>query len=102
MEKVRLCTLAEIPKDRPLRLTLADGSVVAAIRLRSGVVVTDEKCPHRGAPLSQSGEVEDDVLHCLWHRCRFDLHSGRVIEGPCPAPLKLYPCEVDGDAAYLK
>jgi len=102
MDRQRLCFVAELPNSNPLKVTLADGTILAVVKFKGGIAVVDEKCPHQGAPLSQSGEIEEDVLECVWHRCRFELRAGKVIEGRCTTPLKLLPCEIDGDAVYLK
>lgn len=50
-------------------------------RARSGeLIVLEDRCPHRLAPLS-AGEVVGDVLACAYHGWRFDA-SGRCREIP--------------------
>jgi len=48
-------------------------------------------CPHKGGPVSQSG----DQLECSWHHSRFDM-EGKVLAGPAKSDLKTYPVDVDG------
>ena len=50
-------------------------------RIASGeVVAMDDRCSHRGAPLSL-GRREGDDLRCLYHGLKYDC-SGRCVEAP--------------------
>jgi vanillate O-demethylase monooxygenase subunit len=50
-------------------------------RLANGdIVAMDDRCSHRGAPLSQ-GRREGDHLRCLYHGLKFDC-SGQCVEAP--------------------
>ena len=48
------------------------------------VMVLEDRCPHRGAPLS-AGEVVGDTIACAYHGWRFD-GSGRCVEVPTLGP----------------
>src|SRR5215211_7680106 len=63
----------------PLAVTLLDRRLVA-YRAGGRVVVADDVCIHRGAPLS-GGRVEGDALVCPYHGLRFD-GTGRCVAIP--------------------
>lgn len=44
------------------------------------------RCPHKGGPLKDKGEV----FECDWHHSTFDL-SGKVQKGPAKSDLTRYP-----------
>jgi len=63
------------------RVTL-DGTAVLLARTESGqLCAIANTCSHLGGPLDE-GSREGDVVTCPWHGSRFDLRSGRVLEGP--------------------
>lgn len=65
------------------------GGVDAVLTRHEGVIVAlADRCTHRGAPL-HDGELCDGALVCPWHRSRFRLTDGAVLQGPAtmPAPL---------------
>ncbi len=63
------------------RVTL-DGTTVLLARDQSGqLCAIANTCSHLGGPLDE-GSREGDVVTCPWHGSRFDLRSGRVLEGP--------------------
>lgn len=64
---------------------------------RGGVVqVLEDRCTHRGAPLSD-GEIVNGCIECPWHLSRFDLVDGSVRQGPASIPQPAYETRiVDG------
>lgn len=63
------------------RVTL-DGTAVLLARGQAGeLCAIANTCSHLGGPLDE-GAREGDVVTCPWHGSRFDLCSGRVLEGP--------------------
>jgi phenylpropionate dioxygenase-like ring-hydroxylating dioxygenase large terminal subunit len=56
--------------DRPHQVWLL-GKAWALVRLESGLVAFEDRCPHRLAPLSL-GKVIDDELQCGYHGWRFN------------------------------
>lgn len=50
-------------------------------------------CPRGPLPL-HGGQVEDGVLACPWHHCRFDLRTGRRLDGDGPG-LEALPHRVE-------
>lgn len=59
-----------------------DGTPVLIARSQSGeLCAIANTCSHLGGPLAE-GERDGDVVVCPWHGSRFDLCSGKVVEGP--------------------
>jgi nitrite reductase (NADH) small subunit len=70
-----IATLEEIAEGC-VRCYVLDGRRLALIRIADAVFAIDDRCPHRGGPLSE-GTVEDGTLVCPWHFWRFDPARGR-------------------------
>ena len=57
---------------RPLARTVC-GEAVVLFRNADGVVAAlEDRCVHRGMPLSQGGEVDGDIIRCPYHGLEFD------------------------------
>lgn len=81
-----------------LRRVTLDGTPVLVARSESGeLCAIADTCSHLGGPLSE-GAREGDVVTCPWHGSRFDLCSGRVLEGPAVFAQPRYEArEHDGE-----
>lgn len=66
--------LAELPPGTMRRVSRGDLDVLLA-HTTSGIVATDDRCPHMSAPLS-IGKLDGCVVACPLHEGRFDLASG--------------------------
>lgn len=80
----------------PRDLHDGEGCAVKAGRTRVLVVLQgdrvralENRCSHRGGPLSE-GAIDGDCVTCPWHASRFHLDTGEVVAGPA----------VVGQAAY--
>jgi len=49
-------------------------------RWHGAVVALQDRCPHRGAPLSK-GRIEDGTVRCMYHGLKFDTH-GKCVQIP--------------------
>ena len=58
-------------------------------------------CSHLGGPLAE-GERDGDVVTCPWHGSRFDLCSGRVVEGPAVFAQPRYEVRTNGGKIELR
>ncbi len=73
-----------------------DGLAMLAVVHRGEFHVLEDRCTHRGAPLSD-GEVVDGCIECPWHQSQFSLDDGAVRQGPAAVPQPLYETRtVDG------
>lgn len=101
-ERIPLCRLDEVPSVLPLHVKVEGRQAVSVFKVGDGAaLVTDARCPHKGAPLARYGEIEGSAVVCLWHGCRFDMRTGEALDGPCPDPLLVYLSEVEDDVVYL-
>jgi len=85
----------EVPAEGFLPRTIIGKPLVLWRDSAGGVVVFDDRCCHRGAPLSM-GRREGDCIRCMYHGLRFD-RNGHCVEAPAqeriPAQMKVrsYP-----------
>lgn len=71
------------------------GKPLAIVPRTDGFFVTDDVCPHRGAPFAGSGRVDEDdgTLVCGWHYWAFSMDTGQQTFLPNVC-LKRYPTRV--------
>ena len=60
----------------------------------------DDRCPHRGAPLSE-GEIEGAAVVCPWHGASFDLATGNLARPPAAVGVVTYAVRVDAGAIAI-
>jgi len=70
----------EVGEDGLFARTVAGVPLVLYRRADGGIVVMEDRCCHRGAPLS-IGRREGDCVRCMYHGLKFD-PGGRCIEAP--------------------
>jgi nitrite reductase/ring-hydroxylating ferredoxin subunit len=77
----------KLPEAKPTRAE-HDGVPILLIRRGDRIFALAETCSHFSAPLSE-GELVGDSIVCPWHKSRFALEDGRVLDGPAVHPQ---PC----------
>lgn len=92
------CT--DIPQ-REGRLVTLGGREVAVFNLGDRFTALDNRCPHKGGPLSD-GIVAGNAVVCPLHAWRVNLDSGEV-ERPCAAapPAAVYQTKVDDGVVFV-
>lgn len=65
-----------------------DGVPILLVRRGTRIFALAETCSHFNGPLSE-GTLMDDSIVCPWHKSRFALEDGRVLDGPAVHPQ---PC----------
>jgi uncharacterized membrane protein/nitrite reductase/ring-hydroxylating ferredoxin subunit len=83
-----------------LLLATIQGARVAVGRCPDGLVAFDDRCTHRGGPLSD-GALVGCTVQCPWHGSQFDVHTGIAIAGPAKDSVKTYDAEVRGGQIYV-
>ena len=73
----------------------AGEKTVAIFKCGEAYYATENRCPHRGGPLSE-GDLTGTVVTCPWHGWQFDVTNG---QNPQHAEMKVatYPVSLDGD-----
>jgi nitrite reductase/ring-hydroxylating ferredoxin subunit/uncharacterized membrane protein len=78
-----------------MKLLRVDGRRIVVARTEHGYAAFDDRCPHKGGPLSD-GSLVCDTVQCPWHGSQFDVTTGRVVAGPATEPVTTYPVEERG------
>lgn len=100
MSRVRLALFEDLPLEGGL-LADANGRAVAIFRMEDSALVIDDKCPHRGAPLSDGSRIGNEV-RCPWHAARFDLRTGAVLCGPAARGVTAYAAVVENGEVWIE
>lgn len=79
-------------QDAPLCVEL-DGREVMVVQHEGSLHALENRCPHTGGPLAL-GRCLDGAISCPWHGARFDLATGRCLEGPAPRGVLKLDVEV--------
>lgn len=72
-----------------MKLVHADDRRVVVARTESGYAAFDDRCTHKGGPLSD-GALICGTVQCPWHGSQFDIHTGEVKCGPAEQPIETY------------
>jgi len=86
--------LAQIPAGRGLTVHVG-GREIALLREGDTVYALDNKCPHKGAPLS-FGWVENGKVACPMHGWEFECGTGACTDRPNVAVNRYEVKVVDG------
>jgi nitrite reductase (NADH) small subunit len=93
-ERIKLGVLSEIPEGEGRVYALPDCRV-AVFHARGGnVFATQAECPHKNGPLAD-GLLGAATLVCPLHEWKFDLTTGKSLNGGCD--LRVYPVEKSED-----
>ena len=84
---VSVLTESELPEAQPKRVK-HDGVPILLVRRGTRIFALAETCSHFSGPLSE-GKLVEDTIQCPWHRSRFALDDGRVLDGPA---VHAQPC----------
>lgn len=78
---------SDLSEGKPRR-ALHKETPLLLVRRGSRVFCLAETCAHLGGPLSE-GKLEGKTIVCPWHASRFDLATGKALDGPTAFPQ---PC----------
>jgi 3-phenylpropionate/trans-cinnamate dioxygenase ferredoxin component len=76
---------------------------IVVVRAGGSIVAVENECPHLGSRLSE-GQVSGRVIRCAAHGYRWDLTTGRSLQGPRGLrrrPLREVPVRLAGDRIML-
>ena len=81
----------DLEADQMKLLRVGDRRIVLA-RTEKGYVAFDDRCTHKGGPLSD-GSLACGTVQCPWHGSQFDVFSGGVKRGPAEESIET--CRVE-------
>lgn len=90
---IRIAHAEDIPL-REGRAVEIDGREIAIFNLGERFLAIENRCPHRGGPLSD-GIVSGGTVVCPLHAWRVDLHEGSVVRPRENACVSTYPVRRD-------
>lgn len=100
MNWIEVGSLAEIPKLGARVVRTAQGDVAVFRTATDHVFALDDKCPHKGGPLSQ-GIVFDNRVACPLHNWVIDLEQGCAV-GPDTGCTRKHVVKVEGGRVFLQ
>jgi nitrite reductase/ring-hydroxylating ferredoxin subunit len=74
-----VCAVDELPVGK-MKAARFDGTGVLVFHLEDGFYATQSTCTHMFAPLARGKIVDECKIQCPFHRARFDIRTGEVID----------------------
>jgi nitrite reductase/ring-hydroxylating ferredoxin subunit len=109
-----VCKVSELPVGK-LKAFPAGDTKVVVYHLEDGFFATQSNCTHVFAPLAKGKIIDGCKIQCPFHRARFDIKSGKVIDWANfppgvqvlnvvrgEKPLQTYKVEVKGGEVRVK
>lgn len=93
----RLCAIADAPPGT-MKAIDVDGHSVLLANVDGEFLAVSNQCGDSPLPL-QFSSLQGAELRCSWHGCRYDLRSGRRLDGP--ERLTVFPVAVDSGDVRL-
>jgi nitrite reductase/ring-hydroxylating ferredoxin subunit len=84
-----------------MRWVVVDRQRVLLANVEGVVYAVQDMCGHRGASLA-TGSLVGYVVECPLHYARFDVRTGKLLNGPVSEDLATYEVRVEGDTVYVK
>jgi nitrite reductase/ring-hydroxylating ferredoxin subunit/uncharacterized membrane protein len=75
-----------------MKLVHVGGERIAVARTEEGYAAFQDRCTHKGGPLSD-GALMCGTVQCPWHGSQFDVRTGEVKCGPAEKDIRTYPIE---------
>ena len=95
-----ICSLDEIPRLGSRVVTAASGDIAVFRTADDRVFALNDKCPHKGGPLSQ-GMVSGDRVACPLHGWLIQLESGSAV-APDEGCVKRHEAKVENGRVLLR
>lgn len=91
-EYVAVGNVESIPTDKPFFIEI-EGKQLVLFNLKGKLYAMDNLCGHASGPLNQ-GRYDGKTIECPWHRSKFDITTGAVINGPARRAQTMYTVRV--------
>jgi chlorite dismutase/nitrite reductase/ring-hydroxylating ferredoxin subunit len=94
--------LADLPDGASERVYYA-GQQIALFNVNGEVYAISNRCSHGRGPLSEGTlPVDECSVVCPWHYAKFDLKTGKVLDGVAPASVPTFETTVRDGVIYLR
>lgn len=100
-ELVELCATDDVGDGEIRRRELPNGHAVAIYNVDGQFFVTDDRCSHGEASLSEDGSLDGYEVECSWHFGRFDVRTGEPCAMPCEHAIRCWPVKIDHGRVYV-
>jgi nitrite reductase/ring-hydroxylating ferredoxin subunit/uncharacterized membrane protein len=84
-----------------MKLLHSGGRRIVLARSEHGYVAFDDRCTHKGGPLSD-GSLACGVVQCPWHGSQFEIETGAVKHGPATAAVRTYEVSQRNGRLWLR
>ena len=74
-----VCSEDEIPLNDK-KAVIVNGEKILVFHLEDGFFATQNKCTHLVMPLRKGKIIDGNKIQCPFHRARFDIRTGEVID----------------------
>ncbi|WP_079475226.1 nitrite reductase small subunit NirD [Marinococcus halophilus] len=98
-KEIAVATVDEIAVDIPKEVIIEETSIAIFKTKDSTIFALENKCPHKGGPLSQ-GIVSGEHVFCPLHDWKISLHDGRA-QGADEGCTASYGTRVENNTVYL-
>jgi len=76
----KLANINDIPNEGS-KLVFLDETPIALFKIKGKIHAWDNRCPHRGASLSD-GYISETTIQCKYHLWEFDIEKKCAVENP--------------------
>lgn len=96
---IDIARLSDIPVQGARLIRTREGCVALFRTHDDKVFALDDRCPHKGGPLSE-GIVAGHTITCPLHNWVFDLNTG-LAQGADEGAVRTHPARIDGDRVLV-
>ena len=96
---IKIGLLADIPRRGARCVATPQGKIAVFRTAEDQVFAIEDRCPHKGGPLSQ-GIVHGAAVTCPLHNWVISLETGKAL-GADEGAVRTLPVKVDGDQLFI-
>lgn len=99
MRWIKIGSINDIPRRGARCVTTPRGRIAIFRTADDGVFAIDDRCPHKGGPLSE-GIVHGTSVTCPLHNWVFSLDTGKAL-GADEGAVRTVPIRIDGERLFI-
>jgi nitrite reductase/ring-hydroxylating ferredoxin subunit len=84
-----------------MKWAAVEGERLLFVNVEGAFYALADACGHQRAPLSR-GTLEGHLLECPLHFARYDVRTGKLVEGPLAEDVPVYEVRVEGGWVCVK